>query len=413
MSSDFQDRFLSFLENCPVPYLFVQMMKQLLSKNGFIELKEKDVWTDIPKKAFVVRDNRSIIAFKVGGYDSAMIVGGFSDSPCLKIRDKPNLKNDSLNQVHVYTYGTGLWQSWLGRDLRLVGSVTVRENGGLNFRFINSKDPIAFIPVHNVGLKPNVNTEAELRPILGGIGSQTLIEYVAKRLKVNEEDIVDWDLSFVDANPPNVLRRLVQSQSLGSFGSTFSAVEAFMNSEPKNTINMLAVFDNELVGSRSRFGTKGDFLEFVIKRLVGGIDKYIPFIAKSFLVISDYAYALNPNSSGTHEGGHQPYIFKGVVVKSSTTSSCATDLTSVYPIKHAAKSAKIPLQYFIKRNDTREFSYNGPALATKLGISTVNIGIPQFSVHSIRGTMHISDALHLTALLEELYNNYEEHRLKL
>lgn len=420
MSSSLKSDLLKFLNDSPVPYFFCEKMRETLEKEGFTELSIFDKWEDTPKKGFVINDNRALVAFNIGGYDSAIIVGTHSDSPCLKIRDKPDINNKKLKQVQVFTYGGGLWYTWLGRDLRLVGTVTIRNNNAsqnektkkliqINF---DSKDPIAFVPNCDIGSKPNPNLDTGLIPIIGGRKSPTLLSYVAKSLKVNEEDIVDWDLSFVDANPPQSWRTFIESQRIDNLSSTFCAVKAFLQSEPKNTINILVVFDNEEVGSQSRFGACGDILSFVIKRLVKGGPKQLnPFIAKSLLVSSDNSHAIHPNFSSKHDKMHSPYLGKGVIIKKAPGATYATDMTSTYPVKHAANKCKIPLQYFMNRNDIPAGSTIGPIVSSLIGIPTVDIGLPQLSMHSVRETMAFKDVEHLINLLIELYNNYEEHRL--
>ncbi|OHS97879.1 putative aspartyl aminopeptidase [Tritrichomonas foetus] len=415
---------LQFLDQSPVPYFFNEGIRKQLLEAGYDELDEHGDWVlddqspakaeALPKKGFLIRDNRALVAFNVGGYDSAIIVGTHSDSPCLKIRSKPDISSGDLKQVSVHTYGGGIWFTWLGRDLRLVGSATIRdENGKLVEKLIDSEDAIAFIPCSNFGNRPSPNTETQLRPIIGGKKSDNLLTYVANKLQVEPSEIVDWDLSFVDANPPAMCRNFVESMRLDNLGSTFSACKAFLNSEPKNTINILAVFDHEEVGSNSRFGAASDLLLFVLKRLVGGTNRLAPLIAKSLFVSSDNAHAVHPNFSTKHDKMHQPLLSKGVVLKSAPHGSYGTDMTSSYPLKHAAKACGVPLQMFMNRNDIPSGTTIGPIVSTRLGIPTVDIGQPQLSMHSIRETMAVKDADYLTKLLTELYNNYEEHRLKL
>lgn len=415
--SQIQD-FLTFLNESPVPYLFTENIRKTLTNNGYVELSETDIWTDIPQKGFVIRGNRALVAFNIGGYDSAIIVGTHSDSPCLKIRDKPDFNSRNLKQVRVYTYGGALWYTWIGRDLRLVGSVIVRnkdetdKSKRLVQRNIDSVDPIAFIPNYTVELK-TLSEDNAIRPIIGGKKSKSLIEYIAETLQVNEEDIVDWDLSFVDAQPPSALRKFITSERLDNLGSTFSAVQAFLQSKPNNTINCLAVFDNEEVGSDSRFGAMSDLLPYVLKKLIIDPSQYYPFIARSLLVSSDNCHAYHPNFSKQYDTLHSPLLGNGVVIKKAPGASYATDMTSSFAIKHASQKLKIPIQYFMNKNDIPAGSTIGPIVSTLMGISTVDIGQPMLGMHSIRETMHFKDVTYLTQLLTELYNNYLEHRLNL
>jgi len=58
------------------------------------------------------------------------------------------------------------------------------------------------------------------------------------------------------------------------------------------------------------------------------------------------------------------------------------------------KVANVPVQEFTVRSDTACGSTIGPILATLSGILTVDVGTPQFSMHSIRECMGTLDAYH-------------------
>ena len=48
----------------------------------------------------------------------------------------------------------------------------------------------------------------------------------------------------------------------------------------------------------------------------------------------------------------------------------------------------------------------GPMLSSKLGLRTIDIGNPQWSMHSIRETCGTQDVDHAVALLEEFYRSF-------
>lgn len=58
------------------------------------------------------------------------------------------------------------------------------------------------------------------------------------------------------------------------------------------------------------------------------------------------------------------------------------------------------------KNDSPCGSTIGPIMSAKLGITTVDIGGPQLSMHSIRETGSTTSISHLTSLIGSFYRNY-------
>ena len=94
---------------------------------------------------------------------------------------------------------------------------------------------------------------------------------------------------------------------------------------------------------------------------------------------------LNPNFEGKYQEAHRPLINHGVIIKTNANQRYTSNASTTFVIRRVADLADVPLQEFEVRNDGSCGSTIGPAISTH-GLRTVDIGLPQLSMHSIRET---------------------------
>ncbi|EAY15124.1 Clan MH, family M18, aspartyl aminopeptidase-like metallopeptidase [Trichomonas vaginalis G3] len=394
------EKFIDFIDQCPFPFQFCNYARGVLTAQGYTELQEQDEWKEIPAKGFFIRDHRALVAWNRGGMNGAVIVGTHDDSPCFKVQ--PNQKlGGKAPSVAVTTYGGGLWKTFMDRELRCAGIVYEQTENGMKPHLYDSKRGIAFIP------------SKTCIPIIGADPSIDLIDYVAKEINIDRSKILSYELGFVDARRPSFVGtkgEFVASERIDNLGSTFCGLEAFINSTPKDTFNVLVVFDHEEIGSDTHTGARSNLLESFFRRVIPKED-YEAFIAKSYLVSSDNAHAWHPNYQYKHEDNHRPLLAGGPVIKRSPGRQYATDLTSVYPFVKATELCGVPYQVMMNRNDIPSGSTIGPFASAGLGIATIDIGQPQLAMHSIREFIAAADFDLLIKVLKTIYERYDECRL--
>ncbi len=120
------------------------------------------------------------------------------------------------------------------------------------------------------------------------------------------------------------------------------------------------------------------------------------------------AHGLHPNYSQKHEANHQPAINGGLVIKHNCNQRYATNAPTAFIIKETARRQGLALQEFVVRQDSACGSTIGPIIATSLGIRTVDVGIAQFSMHSIREMCGCDDVNSTISLFTALYEHYSE-----
>lgn len=118
-------------------------------------------------------------------------------------------------------------------------------------------------------------------------------------------------------------------------------------------------------------------------------------LPKSACLSCDNAHAVHPNYQERHDHKHAPFINRGVALKSNSNQRYATSAASAVAFLSACESADVAHQVFVSRNNMPCGSTIGPITATRLGIDTVDVGVPQLSMHSAREVCGVNDAADL------------------
>jgi aspartyl aminopeptidase len=152
---------------------------------------------------------------------------------------------------------------------------------------------------------------------------------------------------------------------------------------------MIVLYDHEECGSRSAAGAAGTVVRDTMTRIVEGYpgfekQAFPRAISRSMLVSADMAHAVHPNYSDQHEPQHQPMLNKGLVIKSNSNQSYATDGGTAAYFESICRDAGQSPQKFVTRSDLPCGSTIGPITAAMLGIRTVDVGAPMLSMHSCR-----------------------------
>jgi aspartyl aminopeptidase len=407
--------FLDFLDKCPTPFHTTAVIRDRLISSGYVELDESKEWASIPPKGFVERDGHAILAFNQGGLDSSIIVSTHSDSPCLRLKPswRPSEDKANVREIRVVPYGNIIFQSYFNRDFRVAGAVFLRDGNVITRRLFDSETPIAFLP-GAPSTPVDKDTDYNLVFTLGG--HRGFDEYVAAQLGVAVESIADWEFSFVDgqtAETTGINQEFVSARGLDGLGSTFSGLTAFLASTPSNTLNIFVSFDHEQVRCYSKHGGLSDFLPAFLRRVLPDPSQFSQFVSKSLIVSSGNVHGLHPNWPKKYDPANSPVLGGGVAVKELTPRENPTDITSIYPIRLAAKAVGVSLSVYARRNDITPEPTIGTGLATRTGIPTVELGAPQLAMHSAREVMAFKDLTDLTKLLGELYNRYPGYRLEI
>jgi aspartyl aminopeptidase len=399
----------AYLDASPSPWHAVATTAARLGAAGFRSLDETQPWDAGADRGFVARD-AALIAWRRGGVGPApwRIIGAHSDSPGLRIKPYPDLARAGWRQLGVEIYGGVLLNSWLDRDLGVAGRVL---SGDGSSTLVRVDEPVARVPQLAIHLDRDVNERgllldrhAHTVPVWGTDLDTTFADWLGERAGVCPP--TGWELVLYDVQAAAILgadRSLLASGRLDNLLSCWAATTALLDAEPAGHTTVIALFDHEEVGSASTTGASGPFLETVLERLheaTGGTrDDFHRSLAASSCVSADNAHAIHPNYPERHDPDHAPIVNRGPAIKLNANQRYATSVDTADLFRRSCESAGVPCQTFVSRNNMPCGSTIGPLTATRLGIATVDVGVPQLSMHSARELCGTADPLSLTAAL--------------
>ncbi len=414
------DDLITFLDGSPSPWHVVATAAERLTQAGFESVDLEQPWSTMPARGFVVR-GAALVAWKraapADGTSPLRLVGAHTDSPGLRIKPRPDTGGVGWKQLGVEVYGGALINSWLDRDLGIAGRVELTDGSAIDIRI---DEAVCRVPQLAIHLDRDVNErglildkQQHLTPVWGSGSPRAgeFAEWLAGRLGCATVDVGAWELCLFDRTPPEILgadQSLLAAGRLDNQVSCWAAVEAITGTaDPEHSSAVIALFDHEEVGSESATGAAGPLLEHVLERLSATTgasrSEFLAQLARSTCVSADNAHAVHPNYRERHEPDHQPIVNCGPAIKLNSNQRYATSARSAAMLQRVFEEAGVPSQVFVSRNNMPCGTTIGPITATRLGIETVDVGVPQLSMHSARELCGVADPVSLAKGLRHYF----------
>lgn len=425
---------MNFLDDSLTCYHAVREVEKRLTKAGFTRLSEKDAWKLEGGRGFyVIRNDSSLAAFRVpkcgvGNIKGFHIFAAHSDSPAFKLKECPEMIKEGVYvSLNTEKYGGMIMSSWLDRPLTIAGRACVSEDSGIVSYPVTLKENICLIPSLAIHLNREINNgvalaaQTDMLPLLAGMpqdGDETVSigELTAKALnreygkQFSAEDILASDL-FVQNSQRAALAgahdEFLMSARFDDLACVFAGMEAVAAVEPEQYISVLAVFDNEEVGSLTRQGADSDFLRDTLANVGDGLGVEAKHCriwkADSFLLSADNAHACHPNQGAKSDPVNRPCLNGGIVLKYHGGQKYATDAYSAAYVKKLCKELGIPCQIYTNHSDAAGGSTLGNLSMAQVSMPAADIGLAQLAMHSAYETGGTKDIADLVELAKAFY----------
>lgn len=405
-----------FIAASPSAYHTVENIAAKLKENGYTELFECNEWNMSKGGSYFVRRNgTSIIAFRYNGMPLPfMICASHSDSPAFRVKIS-GTESGVYDRIGVEGYGGGIMYSWFDRPLSIAGRAVLRTNNGVEQRLVNIDRDLAVIPsvaIHmnrTVNEKFSPNPATDMLPLVANAKEGDINALVADTLGVDKDTLLSHDLFLYNRDYGRCVGaagEFIIAPRLDDLACVYTSLAAFLSAKEDRTIPVLAVFDNEEVGSQTKQGAASTFLSDTLERIIVNREEYFRAIASSFMVSADNAHAKHPNHPELSDAQNSVILGGGVVIKYNANQKYTTDALSAALFKIVCEKASVKTQDYYNRADIPGGSTLGSISNTKVSLSTVDIGIPQLAMHSANETASMEDVFSMYTALDAFYSTY-------
>ena len=405
---EFNENLIQFIEKSTCSYTCISEIKKKLEENGFKELEEQKKWNIENNKYYIIRNDASIIAFEIpdNNVNSFKVITTHSDTPSLILKPSgENIKENYL-KYNIMPYGGLLNYGWLDHPLSLAGRVVIKKENKLITKIIDFDKTVAIVPsvaIHqnsNANSNLDLNMQIDLQPIIGLSNNKEDWNKLLKE-KIKEE-IIDYDLFFYSHEEPIIINNnLLISPRIDNLTSVYAGLYSFLNSK-SNSIKVFCSFNNEEIGSLTEEGADSTFLIDILKKISKEINIDITeSLANSFVISSDNTHAIHPNHVENADDTGIAYLGDGFTIIKESMST--TNAISSSVIKSICNKNNIKYQDSTSKNDISGGSTLSGISLRHVSVLSIDVGIPQLSMHSSVETCSLKDVYELYKMMKYFY----------
>lgn len=419
----FNKELFEFINNATCSFTCINLIRNKLIKEGFIEIYENEKWDLKDGKYFVIRNDASIIAFSIGKNhkEGFNIICAHSDTPGFNLKPKSEIYEYNYLKLNVMPYGGILNYGWMDRPLSIAGRVILKEGNKYKKKIIDLENPLCVIASEAIHQNDSANTNLDLNaqidmiPIISLKDEKNIIKNILKeflQLK-SAVAICDYDLFLYSKDKPMYIgknKEMILSPRIDDITCTFAAFKSFIETKNEDNINIMCIFNSEEIGSMTKEGADSSFLMDILKRICAEVNIDVSIALRNSLIVSaDNSHAVHPNHPTKSDVSNQGYLNEGIlIVKEQMTT---TDSVSSSIFKEICKKAKVPFQDYTSRNDMSTGSTLSGLSIKHVSVDSIDVGLPQLAMHSGNELVGSDDIFYLYKVFKKFYDTTIKRKL--
>lgn len=420
----------SYLQAGTSSFHVVEHSRQLLLKAGFEELKLKSLWNlKQGGRYFCCPFDTTLYAFTIGSecdLSNGIHIGcAHTDFPAMKVKPNPEIFSHGYMQLNTEVYGGPILNTFFDRPLSLSGKVVTR---GKRYDkpislLVDLKAPVVYLPNLAIHMNREINekgvpidNQKQLLPMLGTLNDAlnkdtTFLKLLADRLQIDSKDILDYDLCIYNTQQPQlagITEEFISAPRLDDITSVCALIYGLMESRNSDRVNLVCLFDNEEIGSRSKQGADSSLSSVIIGKIWQSFGKSMidcmADISDGMMLSVDVAHAYHPNHPSAQDITNYPILNKGFILKTASNQSYSWDSEILGSLIALCEQEKIPYQRFVKHSNTKGGGTIGSIISSHLPMKTADIGVGLLAMHSSCEMMGAQDQITLAQFVKAFFN---------
>ena len=412
----FSDEFIHYLNKSKTEREAVDFTKEILDKNGFIDLKDKVVLMP-GDRIYYINRNKSIYAAVIGEKPleaGLNIVGAHIDSPRLDLKPNPLYEDNGFAFFKTHYYGGIKKYQWTAIPLSIHGVIVKTSGETIKINIgEDANDPIFTI----TDLLPHLAQDQMEKKLKDGIAGEDLNlligsipfddDKISEKVKLNilkilndkygitEKDFLSSELELVPA---------FNARSLGFDGSmvagygqddkvcAYTSLRGLLDVKNPSKTAICILADKEEIGSMGNTGMESHVFDTFVSELLNKTNCNRPNLldkvfCNSKMLSADVDAGLDPIYASVSEKNNASFLGFGVGLNKYTGArgkSGASDANAEYValIRNILEKNNIQYQFGeLGKVDVGGGGTIAYILANK-GIDVIDCGVPVLSMHS-------------------------------
>ena len=412
----YADEYMYYLNNSKTEKEIVQNSKEILIKNGFVDISEKESLNP-GDKVFYVNRGRCLYAAVIGTdnlENGFKVVAAHGDSPRIDLKQSPLYEDSEIAMLKTHYYGGIKKYQWTNIPLSMHGTIVKPDGEKVNI-CIGEKDED---PVFTIcDLLPHLAAEQMERKLREGVQGEELnamigsIPYdsddVSEKVKLNVLKLLNEQYGIKEVDFASSEIELVPAFKARSTGLDYSMIAAYgqddkvccyaglralLNVEAPKKTAVCVITDKEEVGFNGVTGMYTRIFDgFVTELLEKTGNNKISALDRTFsntkALSADVDAAYNPNFPSAFEKNNSAFFGRGMSLVKYTGARGKSGASEA-PAEFVAEVRRIFDQAGAKYQSCELGKVDkggGGTIALTLanrGMDVLDVGVPVMGMHS-------------------------------